>query len=121
MKLVAIRGATCAKNTKDSIQAQTVELMSKIFSQNNLEMKDIVSIQFSLTKDLNVYNPAAALRHGLKDYDVSAVPLFCTQEAYIKGYLKKVIRVLITTYSETEPSHVYINGAERLRPDLAGK
>ena len=37
LKLVAIRGATCAENTKDSISNATVEMCNKIFAENNLK------------------------------------------------------------------------------------
>ena len=37
LKLVAIRGATCAENTKESISNATVEMCNKIFSENNLK------------------------------------------------------------------------------------
>lgn len=119
-KLFAIRGATCAQNTKESITKNTVEMCNKIFLQNNLKTEDIVSIQFTLTSDLDEMNPCAALRQEDSVIKPSQVPLFCSQEAFVKNSLKQVIRVLITTYADknTKPSHVYINGAEVLRPDL---
>lgn len=123
LKLVAIRGATCAENTKESISKATVEMCNKIFSENNLKTENIISMQFTLTKDLDEMNPCAALRLSDSIIDSSKVPLFCSQEAYIKNGLPKVIRVLITTYiDETQDvSHIYINGAEKLRPDFCKK
>ena len=37
LKLVAIRGATCAENTKESISNATVEMCNKLFSENNCQ------------------------------------------------------------------------------------
>lgn len=122
-RLSAIRGAVTAENTKESIQVQTVRLVKEIIEQNNLNLKDFVTIQFSLTRDLDELNPATALRLGKDElpYDLSGVPLFCTQEAYIKDGLEKVIRVLISGYFKNPKKHkfVYLDGAKALRPDIA--
>jgi len=121
-RLSAVRGAVTAENTKESIQAQTVRVVKEIIEANNLKLEDFVTIQFSLTKDLDVLNPATALRLGKDDlpYDLSSVPLFCTQEAYIQGGLEKVIRVLITGYFGEQKSlkFAYLDGAKVLRTDL---
>lgn len=121
-KLCAVRGAITAENTKESIQVQTVRLLKELIEQNGLRKKDFVSIQFSITKDLDVLNPATALRLGKDDlpYDLSSIPLFCTQEAYIKGGLECVIRVLVTGYFK-KPHHlkfIFLDGAKVLRPDI---
>ena len=91
----------------------------EIFEKNNLHPASIVSIHFTLTSDLDALNPATALRLNLKEF--SSCPLFCSQEASVKGMLPKTIRVLVSAYFEegTEIRHIYINGAERLRPDIA--
>ncbi|WP_318664634.1 chorismate mutase [Treponema sp.] len=121
-RLSAVRGAITAENTKESIQSQTVRVVKEIIEANNLKLEDFVTIQFSLTKDLDVLNPATALRLGKDDlpYDLSSVPLFCTQEAYIQGGLEKVIRVLITGYFGEQKSlkFAYLDGAKVLRTDL---
>lgn len=121
-RLSAVRGAITAENTKESIQSQTVRVVKEIIEVNNLKLEDFVTIQFSLTKDLDVLNPATALRLGKDDlpYDLSSVPLFCTQEAYIQGGLEKVIRVLITGYFGEQKSlkFAYLDGAKVLRTDL---
>lgn len=122
-RLSAIRGAVTAENTKESIQVQTVRLIKEIVESNNLKLEDFVTIQFTLTRDLDVLNPATALRLGKEElpYDLSSVPLFCSQEAYIKGGLEKVIRVLITGYfgESKDLNFVYLEGAKILRPDIA--
>lgn len=122
-KLVAIRGATCSDNTPEQITQYVCEMCNQIFEKNGLNSEDIVSIQFTLTKDINVLNPATALRRGKTVIDVSEIPLFCSQEAEIAGGLDYVIRVMVTAYmNEVSKKHnVYINGGERLRPDFASK
>lgn len=121
-RLSAVRGAVTAENTKESIQIQTVKMVKEIIESNNLKLEDFVTIQFSLTEDLDELNPATALRLGKNElpYDLSGVPLFCTQEAYIKGGLEKVIRVLITGYfgEQNALKYVYLDGAKVLRPDI---
>lgn len=122
-RLSAIRGAVTSDNTKESIQVQTVRLVKELIEANNLKLEDFVTIQFTLTKDLDELNPATALRLGKEElpYDLSSVPLFCAQEAYIKGGLEKVIRVLITGYfgDVKNLKFVYLDGAKVLRPDIA--
>ena len=119
-RLYGIRGAITAENNKESITEKTVEMCSLIFNENKLLPEDFVSMHFTLTKDLDEMNPCAALRKSYKGIDVSRIPLFCSQEAYIKGGLEKVIRVLITVYMEdgSVPQNVCLGGAAVLRPDL---
>ncbi len=119
-RLYGIRGAVTAENTKDSITESTVELCEKLFALNSLKPEDFVSVQFTLTNDLDEMNPCAALRRAYKGMDVSRIPLFCAQEAFIKGGLAKVIRILITAYMEegAQPKNVYLKGASQLRPDF---
>ncbi len=124
MRLFGIRGATGAENTKESITAGVIEMCRELFTANNVKPENIVSIQFTSTKDLTAMNPAAALRRGGDcGIDVSEVPLFCSQEPEITGSPEKMIRVLVTVYLEenAERKHVYINGGEKLRPDFAKK
>ena len=95
-------------------------MCSKIIEENNLSEQDIVSMHFTLTKDLDKTNPCAAFRKNYTKIDTSNIPLFCSQEAYIEGGLEKVIRIMLTAYMEENsvPKGIYIRGAEKLRPDL---
>ena len=122
-RIYGIRGAVCAENTKESICEQTLNMCDALIKNNKLAAEDIVSMHFTLTKDLDIYNPCAAFRNNYKDIDTSNIPLFCSQEAFIQGGLKKVIRILIHAYLEENSiiSNVYLNGAEVLRPDFCGK
>lgn len=122
-RLVAIRGATCVDNTKEDITKWVCQMCNEIIEKNNFIAQDIVSIQFTVTKDITIMNPATALRKGPMKIDVSQIPLFCSQEPDIEGSLESVIRVLVHAYgNEFSPRHnVYINGGERLRPDFFNK
>lgn len=122
-RLAAFRGAVCVENSAESITENVCLMCRKLFSENNIKAEDIVSLQFTITDDITVLNPATALRKGNPGLDVSAVPLFCSQEAKIDGGMKQVIRALLTAYVEEgqERHNVYLNGAENLRKDIFKK
>ncbi len=115
-RIYGIRGATTSENSVDAIQNSVVELYRTLLLKNNLSESDIVSIQFTLTKDLTKLNPATALRN---DGYGSSCALFCASEPEIEGGLKNCIRILITAYLEKSPASVYLGDAVALRPDLA--
>lgn len=116
-KLFALRGATVTNNTAEDIQIDTCELCNKLFTENGVKSSDIVSIQFTVTKDLKALNPATALRHGNCVLDVSKTALFCSQEPDIDGSMEAVVRVMVTTYlpRKTVVKNQYLNGAANLR------
>lgn len=116
-KLVTIRGAICCENTKKNISDQVCKMFNQIIEQNKLSSKDIVSIQFSVTNDLNAMNPATALRKGETRIDISQISLFCSQEPQIVDGLEKVIRVIIFAYKNRffKKQNVYLDGTENLR------
>lgn len=120
-KLIAVRGAVCSENTKKEITKNVCTLFNQIVTLNSLSADDIVSVQFTLTKEITVLNPATALRLGETVIDTKELALFCSQEAYIEGGMKNVIRLLVTTYApeNIEKHNVYLNGAEKLRPDFS--
>ncbi|MBO5235694.1 MAG: chorismate mutase [Spirochaetaceae bacterium] len=120
-RLYGIRGAVCCANTKEDILKAVDKMCSSLFSSNKLSCDDIVSIQFTITDDLDALNPAAALRRSSCGHLVCKTALFCSAEPKIQGSLQNVIRVLITAYMDfdSNPVHVYIGGAEVLRPDFA--
>jgi chorismate mutase len=114
-RLYGVRGAVCCENTIESLSLNVPELYTQLLKQNNIGQDDIVSILFSVTDDLTALNPATALRNAGLAPDL---PLFACAEPFIEGYLPHVIRILVTYYGNKKPSPLYINGAERLRPDL---
>jgi len=115
-RLYALRGAVRCANTAEDICRQISLLYDSLLEKNRLAEKDIVSVIFSQTGDLDALNPAAALRQTGRAGDLA---LFAVQEAATADALPRIIRVLIHCYlpEGARPSHVYRNGAEVLRPD----
>ena len=122
-RLAAFRGAVCVENTAESITENVCLMCRQLFSLNKIQSEDIVSLHFTITDDITVLNPATALRRGNPGLDVTQVPLFCAQEAKIDGMMPLVIRALLTAYVDegSERHNVYLNGAEKLRPDFGVK
>ena len=115
-RLFALRGATQCLNNQDDIQKQVLGLYDELVLKNDLSENDLVSVFFSVTRDLDAKNPATTLRQEGRVLNTS---LFVTQEAHFTGSLERVIRVIIHCYlrEKRTPFHVYRNGAEVLRPD----
>jgi chorismate mutase len=113
----AVRGAIrVAENSAEAIRTAAARLTSELLARNAVDPGRIVSLIFSLTRDLTLANPAAAAR----SLGLSEVPLFCLQEAEVAGSMPGVIRALLTWEGEGQgrPVPVYLDGAEALRPDL---
>ncbi len=122
MAYCSIRGAiTVEENNRECILENTKVLLNDIIASNDLRIEDIVSIIFTATKDIDAVYPAVAAR----DVGIVQAGLMCVQEMYVCGSLEMCIRVLINIESkektQKDMKHVYLKGAVRLRPDLAGK
>jgi chorismate mutase len=119
MLVRAIRGATTVNNNdSNEIIEETKKLLTEIVEKNNIIEDDVISIVFSVTKDLNAAFPAV----GARKMGWTNVALFCTNEMDVPGSLSKCIRVLLhinTEKSNRDLNHVYLKGAKILRPDLA--
>ncbi len=117
-----IRGAiTLEENTKEEIKNATVELLSQMIKENNIEKEDIAFAIFTLTKDLNKAFPAKYARECL---DFKQVPMMCYHELDVEGSLEKCLRILInvnTLKKQDEIKHIYLKGAKILRGDLVQK
>ncbi len=116
-----VRGAIVVReNTREGIAAAAVRLVAEMRHRNSLDESDIVSILFSQTEDLDAGNPAEGLRRA----GYAHTPLFCLSEAKVERGMPAVLRVLLTAEStritdRLAVTHVYLDGAEALRPDLA--
>lgn len=114
-----VRGATTAdENTSDSILQATRELLALLIRENAIRPEEVACIFFTTSPDLNSEFPALAARQ----LGWMHVPLLCSHEMGVPGALERCIRVLILWNTQKEPqeiSHVYIRGAESLRPDLS--
>ena len=115
----AVRGAVLiGENTAAAIEEGTAHMMRRLMETNGLKEERLVSVQFTVTGDLTAANPATAFRH----LGYSRTPLFCSLEPSFDGAMKGVVRVLVTAFAdgERELQPVYVQGAEKLRPDVAG-
>ena len=117
MRCRGVRGATTVEeNTAGAILAATSELLALIVEANDLKVEDVASAIFTTTPDLTAAFPARAAREiGWRD-----VALLDAQEIPVPGSLERCIRVLIhwnTEKSAAEIKHVYLKGAQALRPD----
>ncbi|WP_025682235.1 chorismate mutase [Paenibacillus maysiensis] len=117
-----IRGATTvANNEENEILEATFLLLEEIVSHNEVQPEDISNVWITVTHDLNATFPAKAIRQ-LDGWDM--VPLMCSLEIPVEGSLPKCIRLMVqvnTVKTQREIKHVYLNGAQALRPDLASQ
>jgi chorismate mutase len=113
----SVRGASGVdRNSGEEIHSKAKQLVQEIVTRNQIVESEIISVLFSLTKDLTKGNPAT----GIRSSGFADTPLFCVQEADIDGALPRIIRVLVTysTADDRLPVPVYLGRAANLRPDL---
>lgn len=112
-----VRGATTVEaNTVEAILEATRELLLLMIEANAIDSADVGSAIFTTTPDLNADFPALAARH-LGWHEVA---LMCGHEMNVPGALPMCIRVLLhwnTPRTQAEIKHIYIRGAQHLRPD----
>lgn len=112
-----IRGATIvSENTSEAILRETRRLLALLIRLNGIDPQDVASATFTTTQDLDAEFPALAARQ-LGWHDTA---LLCGNEMPVPGALSRVVRILVlwnTTKRADEIVHVYMNGAEVLRPD----
>jgi chorismate mutase len=119
-KVRGIRGATTAdKNSPEAIRKAVDELLDAIEKHNQLDPKEIISVIFTTTKDLDAIFPAAIAR---KRPGWDLIPLLDVQQMHVEGSLERCIRILIhfnTPKPQQEIFHPYLGKASHLRPDLS--
>ena len=112
-----VRGATTAKrNTDQAITEATMELMERMIAANGIAEQDVAAVFFTTTRDLHATFPAEAARK----LGWNEAALLCSHEMAVPGSLKRCIRILILWNTERGPGevkHIYIRGAEALRPE----
>lgn len=118
MALRGIRGATClTADDADQMRDAVVELLGEMLARNGVGTDALVSGLLTCTPDLVSAFPAVGARaFGLVD-----VPLMCAQEIDVVGALPRVVRILLHAEVDTPRAdirHVYLRGAEVLRPDV---
>jgi chorismate mutase len=118
MHVRGVRGAiTVQANHEVAILDATRRLLAEMVRVNDVEPDEIAAIIFTATPDLNAAFPAEAARR----LGWQTVPLMSATEMAVPGALPRCVRVLIfwnTPRAQEQVIHVYLDGAETLRPDL---
>ena len=116
-KITFIRGATTASgNSVEAIENAVMELIDELISRNNLVKKNILSITFTATKDLDACFPASIAR---KCNGLDSVAFLDCQQMQVKNDVEFCIRIMAQVlYPENNPvKHPYLRGASKLRTD----
>jgi chorismate mutase len=119
MAVRAVRGAVQVDRDDPAvIIADTAALLAEVMHRNGIAAEDFISVVFTMTSDLASEFPATAAR----DFGLVDVPLLCATEIPVRDAMERVVRLLAHVETErprSEIQHVYLRGAEKLRPDLA--
>ena len=116
-KITAIRGATTSSgNTLKEVENSVIELINELFLRNNLDPKKILSITFTVTKDLDVCFPASIAR---KCFELDSVSFLDCQQMYVPNDVDFCIRLmaLVISPAGNTINHPYLRGASNLRTD----
>ncbi len=113
----AIRGATTvSENTVEAMQEVVTELLDELENRNQFQPTDMISVTFSVTRDLDAIFPAAIarVRPGWDN-----VAMLDVQQMHVEGSLQRCIRFLIHAYLPASAPiyHIYLRNAASLRPD----
>lgn len=116
MQCRGIRGAIAVSaNSKKNILAAAKKLLTEMAKANKIETKDITTIFFTTTPDLNAEFPAVATRElGWP----SSLALLCGHEMSVPNALPRCLRVLMlvnTKKGSEEIIHVYLGEAKKLK------
>ena len=117
LKLTALRGATTTNGDTDFfIKDAVIELIQELITQNNLNQENIISITFTVTKDLTACFPASIAR---RYFNFDKVALLDCQQMFVPNDINFCIRILALVYleSDKESVHPYLNESAKLRPD----
>ena len=116
-KITFIRGATTASgNSVLEIEDAVVELINELISRNNLIKKNLLSITFSVTNDLNACFPASIAR---KCNELDSVAFLDCQQMHVPGDLNFCIRIMaqVLLPPNFPVQNPYLRGASKLRTD----
>ncbi len=118
MLVRGVRGAiTVDENTHDAIVEGTRELLETMIDANDIQEQHVASVFFTTSPDLTAAFPAKAAR--MAGWEHTA--LMGAVESDVPGGLELCVRILVhwnTAKKLDEIVHVYMNGAEKLRPDF---
>ena len=117
LKITAIRGATTAEgDTIIFIKDAVVELIEEFISANELKKENIISITFTVTRDLTACFPASIAR---RHFNFDSVAFLDCQQMMVPKDISLCIRMLalVNLKSNCKPVHPYLKGSAKLRPD----
>ncbi len=113
-----MRGATTVDaDEPNQIGESVAELVSELVQRNGLDSDEIVAAFFTTTSDLDSRFPAEAAREA----GWANVPMLGAVEMSQPDAPVQCIRVLVlaNTHVRRTVQHVYLRGAQGLRPDHA--
>ena len=116
-QIIAIRGATTSSgNTFKEIENSVVELINELILRNSIDPKKILSITFTVTKDLDACFPASIAR---KCFGLDSVAFLDCQQMYVPNDIDFCIRLMaIVVFPNGDTiNHPYLRGASNLRTD----
>ena len=116
-KITLVRGATTASgNSVEEIEDAVVELIDELISRNNLIKKNLLSITFTATKDLNACFPASVAR---KCNGLDSVAFLDCQQMYVPNDVDFCIRIMaqVLLPPNNTVKNPYLRGASKLRTD----
>ena len=116
-KITFIRGATTATgNTVKEIEDAVVELIDQLISRNHLIERNLLSIIFTTTKDLDACFPASIAR---KCNGLDSVAFLDCQQMHVLNDVKFCIRIMaqVLLPQDFPVKHPYLRGASKLRTD----
>ena len=116
-KITFIRGATTATgNTVKEIEDAVVELIDELISRNNLIKKNLLSITFTATKDLDACFPASIAR---KCNGLDSVAFLDCQQMHVSNDVNFCIRIMAQVLfpPNSTAKNPYLRGASKLRTD----
>ena len=116
-KIAIIRGATTASgNSFMEMENAVIELVNELITRNNLIKKNLLSITFTTTKDLDACFPASIAR---KCNGLDSVAFLDCQQMYVPDDIDFCIRIMAQVFlpSNVPIKHPYLRGASKLRTD----
>ena len=116
-KITFIRGATTASgNSIKEIEDAVVELIDELILRNKLIKKNLLSITFTTTKDLDACFPASIAR---KCNGLNSVGFLDCQQMHVANDVDFCIRIMAQVLLPTNSTakHPYLRGASKLRTD----
>ena len=116
-KYSVIRGATNSLgNTKSDMEVAVRELIDELLKRNQISTEQILSITFTVTKDLDICFPASIAR---KYKELKNVAFLDCQQMFVPDDINFCIRLMAQVYLPLNKkiNHPYLRGASQLRPD----